>query len=32
LQHFVTAMAFQPNQRRLATGGVDCELNVWPCR
>lgn len=31
MQHFVTAMAFQPNQRRMATGGVDCSLNIWPC-
>eukprot|EP01051_Picozoa_sp_SAG22_P010319 SAG22_NODE_921_length_6492_cov_5.072423_2_plen_439_part_00 len=30
--HFVTAMAFAPNQRRMASGGVDCVVKFWPCR
>lgn len=30
--HFVTAMAFSPNQRQMVTGGVDNVVNIWPCR
>lgn len=30
--HFVQAIACSANARVMATGGVDCKLNIWPCR